>query len=547
MPTIQVTLEDCRASIKQAMESGDQALLRSARTRLEQWLLNEPAHWAVLFYLGTSYIAEGRHALAMICFEATLARNAKASEAWANMGVCYRAGHHVERAEEAFTKALELTPNDASIYNNLATLHVNEGTPDVGLGYLDKALELNPGNAEAHWNRGLCLLELERWGEGFQDYSWGLVTKDRLVKFYGDALWWDGDAHPSDTICVYGEQGIGDEIMFASQIPDLREKFERVIIDCHPRLESLFRESYPWAEVHPTRKDQGKTDQWSKKTQVHWRSPMGGLGRFLRKTDEDFPKLPYIQVPQSYVDKARKAIAGLGIAPETPLVGVSWVGGYMKTRKDLRHVPISEWQPIFDVAKRHGAEIISLQYTGHDEHVAEAAEMGVTIHTLPELVESKRWEYYYPLDAHGKRVPPPDGKTMPDGKARYWTHDKEEAKGYSQALGGGGKFDFTPPKHGWDYGQTAGLVQAIAQSGGSIVSINTSLVHLCGAMGVECLTLTPSKPAWRYGLQRKDMIWYPEDSVRQFRQAGEDWTTPVRAAAFELDCALGQHVYSAAV
>ena len=49
-----------------------------------------------------------------------------------------------------------------------------------------------------------------------------------------------------------------------------------------------------------------------------------------------------------------------------------------------------------------------------------------------------------------------------------------------------------------------------------IISVNQTLVHVAGALAKPCWTLTPSRPAWRYGLEGSRMIWYP--TVRQFRQ-----------------------------
>jgi len=57
----------------------------------------------------------------------------------------------------------------------------------------------------------------------------------------GGKPYWDGT--PDKTVAVYGEQGLGDEVMFASMIPDLM-KTNKVIIESHPRLEKLFWQSF---------------------------------------------------------------------------------------------------------------------------------------------------------------------------------------------------------------------------------------------------------------------------------------------------------------
>lgn len=521
MSVYQISLNDIRERQHRAFESGDRRALRECRGMLEQWLTGQPKNWAVMFYLGANYLAENRHAIARLIFEEAVRLNPNAGEAYNNIGICHRAGHHVDLAREAFTRSAELQPNDPTTWNNLATLCVNEGCPEDGLGYLAKSLELHPGQREAHWNRALCLLEMERWGEGWDEYSWGMVTKDRLCKTFGRAEWWQGQFDKERSIVVYGEQGIGDEIMFASQIKGLKGKFKEVIIDCHPRLVTLFKSSFDWATVYGTRKEIHDEPAWVAEHAPKWKAPMGMLGKHLTRREADFARTPYLRVPTKYV-----AAAKARLHTAAPLIGISWVGGYQKTRKDLRHVPLDQWRPIFEAGKAAGAEFVSMQYTGHEEQAKAAAEaFGVTIHLLPEIVESKKWERYYPLDADGMRIKDDKGED-------YWTNEKLVAKDISLQHGGSGKLDFKPPRNGFNYAQTAGLVRHIGETGGVIVSINTSLVHLCGAMGQKALVLTPSRPAWRYGLARTDMIWYSKDSIRQFRQLeGEEWTVPISRVA----------------
>jgi ADP-heptose:LPS heptosyltransferase len=66
-----------------------------------------------------------------------------------------------------------------------------------------------------------------------------------------------------------------------------------------------------------------------------------------------------------------------------------------------------------------------------------------------------------------------------------------------------------------------------------VVSVQTSLAHLTGALAVPCLTLVPSHAEWRYMAEGPTMPWYR--SVRLFRQprAGE-WASVVQAVAAEV-------------
>jgi hypothetical protein len=46
-------------------------------------------------------------------------------------------------------------------------------------------------------------------------------------------------------LLAYGEQGVGDEIMFASCLPELIASAGKVVIVCDPRLKTLFARSFP--------------------------------------------------------------------------------------------------------------------------------------------------------------------------------------------------------------------------------------------------------------------------------------------------------------
>jgi ADP-heptose:LPS heptosyltransferase len=48
------------------------------------------------------------------------------------------------------------------------------------------------------------------------------------------------------------------------------------------------------------------------------------------------------------------------------------------------------------------------------------------------------------------------------------------------------------------------------------ISVDTSVIHLAGAMGKNAWALIPYEPDWRWMLNRQDSPWYP--TIRLFRQ-----------------------------
>lgn len=515
-----MTLGDLQQMQAEAMQKNDMQKIVEVEALYHQLLNRDPDNWAVLFFLGSVALYRGLSGMAIGLLHRAHQLNPKSPEVLNNLGTAYRKENFREQAEVQLKKALEITPQDPDLYNNLGTLHINEGSPEQGEPFFRKAIALKPDHGQAHWNLGLALLEQEKWAEGWKEYAWGIASKDRLTKNYAGrdryaATWWDGEPHPDKTLVVYGEQGIGDEIMFASQIADLVPLFKKVIFDCHPRLVNMFRRAFPQVDCYPTRKtDKPEQMPWQQNyDRLDFKSSAGNLGRFLRPTEAAFPKRAYIAAPENQVADARARIESVG---KGPYIGISWVGGHKRTRKDLRAILLEQWGPIFKAIPN--ATWISLQYTDQSwEYPAIKEKFGVTIHHFADCVESKRDEKYIVSEED-------------NGEGPHEFATKDEAKAFMRVRHGTLEHR---PGPAFDFDKMAGLAQAITDSGGLIITVNNSLVHLCGAMGTKALVMTPSKPAWRYGLSRSDMVWYGP-WIKQFRQQGDDWTPVIEQVAQEV-------------
>ena len=85
-----------------------------------------------------------------------------------------------------------------------------------------------------------------------------------------------------------------------------------------------------------------------------------------------------------------------------------------------------------------------------------------------------------------------------------------------------------------DFADTA----ALAQMMDLVVTVDTSVVHLAGALGRPAWVLLPAQPDWRWLLGRADSPWYP--TVRLFRQAEPgDWDGVLSRVGEALDARFG--------
>lgn len=85
-----------------------------------------------------------------------------------------------------------------------------------------------------------------------------------------------------------------------------------------------------------------------------------------------------------------------------------------------------------------------------------------------------------------------------------------------------------------DFGDTAALVSALDL----VVTVDTSVAHLAGALGKPVWVLLPYVPDWRWMLEREDSPWYP--GMRLFRQpARGDWDSVLQRVRGELRALAG--------
>lgn len=370
--------------------------------------------------------------------------SARRAELMNAIGTTWKNENKTEQARYWFERADRELPNNPDIINNMATLFINEGKPVKAMELLDRAIAIAPEHNQARWNRALAYLETGDYARGFDEYGWGKRAEVRADRNYSNTPIPEWDGSPGARLVVYGEQGIGDEIMFASVLPDVIQRCEIVVFDCHKKLHRLFCNSFGQLDIYGTREDAGIT--WplaggKDRYRFTHKIAIGDMARFFRRKIEDFPGTPYIKpTTEAELRWAQRLNALLGNDGK-PVIGLNWIGGHKKTRVEVRSLTLEQMLPIL----QQDAHFVSLQYTPCEDEIFEFEQQhGIKIHHWPE--------------------------------ASYNDH----------------------------YDETGGLVANLDL----VVTCCSSVVHLAGSMGTPVWCLTPSRPAWRYRLDLDYMPWY---------------------------------------
>lgn len=440
----------------------------------------DPKQAVVLSDMGVTLTKLNRPAEALSCFDEALALDPSQVQALNN-----RSHHWLEmrRGEPALRDAeaaLAVQPGLAPAHRQRARALLLLDRPAEALESIDAALDLAPGDARSHSARGEILDALGRhehaiqahdeavalsstaeaafrrafsrlrhheFAQGWRDYDARWSEAGFVRASWGHAPQWLARRAGADAslagqrVLVVGEQGIGDEIMFAGLIPDLLAEAASVVWIADARLLNLLRASFPAAEFVAGLDglDPAAFDRIV---------PAGDLCRRYRNSLESFGGAPYLRPAASAMADWSRRLGPRG----APLrIGLSWKGGLFNTGQHRRSLDLDALRPLLD---REDCEFVSLQY-GDVEAEIDAANLGL----------------------------------------------KRPIRRFAQAATDG-------------FEDLAGLILSLD----AVVSVQTALVHLAGAVGAPCLAMIPSFAEWRYGDAGETMPWYRSvELVRQTR------------------------------
>jgi tetratricopeptide (TPR) repeat protein len=396
-------------------------------------------------------------------------------EAQYNLAAALRDRGDLEEAAESYQQALRIAPEHFDSLNNLGNTLRDLGKCTEAATVLDQAIKLQPDHAGAHYNRSLCWLTQGDFARGWLEHEWRW-KRDESPPRHASWPLWRGESLSGKTILIHGKQGVGDEIMFASCVPDMIARAGRCVIECDPRLKPLLSRSFPAAEI-VARCESGNLAMICEDYAIDVHSPAGNLPRYVRDDLSRFPQRERFLLAEAAgvstwprvstwpsVSTWKRRLDSLGTGLK---IGIAWRGGMQPRVKRLRSIPLTQWGPLFDLS---GVHWISLQHGDHQQELFSAAQQyGTKIHT---------WLEVDPL------------------------RDLEEF---------------------------ASLICQLDL----VISVDNTTVHMAGALGTPTWVALSQAADWRWLRERDDSPWY--SSLRLFRQQRlGDWQDVLEHVANEI-------------
>ncbi len=366
-------------------------MARPAEEFYRRVLAQEPARLEALVSLANLLRAQGQLPAAEALLAPALARAPEAAELWLTLGSTYREMGDFIRAAEHYREALALRPDYVPALVNLADLLTDDGDVEAALALYGRAIAREPDNAQARLNRAILHLLKGNLKDGWRDYGARLNVAGKAPVAEHKLPRWTGGSLKRTRLLVTAEQGVGDQIMFASMIPDLAARAARdggtVLLECEPRLVDLFARSFPGVTVHgwdlETRRGIAHSRYgWLKSTGgANAFIEMGSVAKILRGSLGDFPASNAYLIPNP-LELAQFGGVLSGTGP-SPFIGVCWRSGNVAGHRAMQYAPREAWARF--IAELPGT-VVCVQYdAGHDEIEALAEMSGRPIVVLEGL------------------------------------------------------------------------------------------------------------------------------------------------------------------
>ena len=346
---------------------------------LQRLTVRAPRMAEAHFHLGDAVRARGDMARAAQHYQRAIDLDPNFAAAHSNLGNALRALGQLDASIAAHQRAVKVCPDFAEAHHNLgiALFSVGRDVNQAARSF-ERALELRPDYAEARFSRAQVLLACGDLERGWKDYESRFDAgrgEHRVPHPVLPQPGWQGENLTGKSILVWSEQGIGDQILFASLLPELIERTRCCTLLCQPKLATLFARSFPDAHVTAQINATDLADAFDVQVAA------GSAARWLRPTLASFPNRPsYLVADPQRIAYWRKRFAEIGDGLK---VGFCWRSSLSKAERSFEYSSLSQWGPIFAVP---GVHFVNLQYDECRVELEQArSEFGVTLHHFLEV------------------------------------------------------------------------------------------------------------------------------------------------------------------
>jgi tetratricopeptide (TPR) repeat protein len=494
---------------------------QDAKNIIIEGLVKFPNYVHLHFYLGNLYLHEKLYEKAVSCYQKALEINPEFSAIYPNLGKAYHGLGMLKEALEYFSQSVLHTPNKVEALCDQGTILSAMHRPEESLSSYDTALRVNPEHADTWCYRGNALKQTGRYDEALLSYSkaiqinpqHGIAWSNRGILLsalkrnkealldYERALIINpdhADAHFNRSIC---RLATGD---FENGWQEHEWRFD---IENYKGIKRLFTQPL-WLGQHNI---EGKT------ILIYSEQGLGDTIQFSRYTS---------------------LIASLGasvlLEVQSPLISLLRnLGGVSKVINKGDALPDFDFHcPLLSLPLAFKTEMETIPsrvpYITHDTVLADHYQ------TVLEGISGPRIGIVWSGTDLGnndwsRSVPLVKFLNFASTNLPTLISLQKEARAQDQSILESNKAILHFGDKLLDFSDTAALISCMD----IIITIDTSVAHLAGAMNKPVFILLPYSADWRWFLDRSDSPWYP--SARLFRQTSAgDWDSVIEKVNMEL-------------
>ncbi len=228
-----------------------------------------------------------------------------------------------------------------------------------------------------------------RLKEGWSDYARRL--KSKAYKSWQYALrvpYWAGKDISSKHLVVWMDQGLGEQILTASLIPEVLSRAGAVTLACDPRLCSLFERSFPGVRVVSLEATRNKGEALG---QIDIQASISELGTCLRPVLTSFlDPSPFLIPDVEQVALLKQKLHG---SESRPLVGVSWRSANPLAGQEKSTDLIKHWASVLSC---HDVRFVSIQYGRQNRSLIKLEKKLMSVSSIQNWIVCEMWTVSYP-------------------------------------------------------------------------------------------------------------------------------------------------------
>jgi tetratricopeptide (TPR) repeat protein len=347
----------------------DQGKLEEAIDAYNKALAHKPDYADAYNNMGIALKDQGKLEEAVAAYNKALAHKPDYADGYNNLGNALRNQGKPEEAIKSYNQALAIKPDYAEAYSNMGVALVEQGKLEKAMEAYNQSVAIKPDYADAHLNMSFACLAVKDFTKGFEKYEWRWKTKKLNGRCFPTTKpMWNGEK--KQRVLVWKEQGIGDEIMFSSIIPELYAASSQILVKCDNRLIPLFERSFSNDITYYSQDAHVPEDEYD------FHIPMGSLPLNFRKSLDSF-KSSASGFLKCDITRAESIKGQLAHEPGKKLVGISWTTKSSIQNSSTRNINLADLVRALDDTK---TQLVCLQYGDvSDEIEAVKRDFGIDV------------------------------------------------------------------------------------------------------------------------------------------------------------------------